>query len=132
MSVGLDAEWVLESAGKNDPELSVQRAQRRQRSEAGDNHISEKGKRITLENGLTRVMLKAMKKGVIAKVPNRFIITAHFTRADLTTFAGFWTVQAQHRRGAQIVCDDRATVTAELARTKVRSGVARPWSIPCC
>ena len=34
-------------------------------------------------------MLKALKERVIDKVPNRFIISAHFTRADLTTFADF-------------------------------------------
>ena len=34
-------------------------------------------------------MLKARKERVIAKVPNRFIIAGHFTRADLTTFSDF-------------------------------------------
>ena len=34
-------------------------------------------------------MLKARKEGVIDKVPNRFIIAGHFTRADLTTFSDF-------------------------------------------
>ena len=47
------------------------------------------GKRMSIERGLTRVMLKARKERVIAKVPNRFIIAGHFTRADLTTFSDF-------------------------------------------
>ena len=47
------------------------------------------GERMSLERGLTRVMLKARKERVIAKAPNRFIIAGHFTRADLTTFSDF-------------------------------------------
>ena len=90
VTVGLDAEWVLESVGKNlilSYQFSVINA---------DNGTMTKliiypkgGKRITLENGLTRAMLKACKEGVIDQVPHRFIISAHFTRADLTTFANF-------------------------------------------
>ena len=34
-------------------------------------------------------MLKAVQEGVIDQVPTRFIIAAHFTRADLTTFTNF-------------------------------------------
>ena len=47
------------------------------------------GKRISLENGLTRALLKARRTGVVDKVPSRFVIAGHFTRADLTTFADF-------------------------------------------
>ena len=70
------------------------------------------GKRISLENGLTRALLKARRKGVIDKVPSRFIIAGHFTRADLTTFADFGLLQAAHRCGAEIICDDRTTAPA--------------------
>jgi hypothetical protein len=51
--------------------------------------LPKNGARITLENGLSRAMLVAVKQGVIAKVPNKFIVSAHFTRADLTTFKDF-------------------------------------------
>jgi hypothetical protein len=47
------------------------------------------GKRISLENGLTQALIKARRKGVVDKVPSRFVIAGHFTRADLTTFADF-------------------------------------------
>ena len=47
------------------------------------------GQRISLEHGLTRALLKARRENVIDKVPRRFIIAGHFTRADLTTFADF-------------------------------------------
>ncbi len=47
------------------------------------------GKRISLENGLTRAILKARREKVIDKVPRKFIIAGHFTRADLTTFSDF-------------------------------------------
>ena len=34
-------------------------------------------------------LLKARRRRVIDKVPRRFVIAGHFTRADLTTFADF-------------------------------------------
>jgi len=88
--VGLDAEWVLESAGKNlilCCQFCVNNADTGAKAELII--FLKDGKRITLENGLTRAMLVAVKQGIIAKVPNRFIIAAHFTRADLTTFKDF-------------------------------------------
>ncbi len=90
VAAGVDAEWVASSPGVNRI-LSYQFSVLNADSDAQTNIIiySKGGKRITLEEGLSRAMLKAMKKGVIAKVPNRFIIAAHFTRADLTTFANF-------------------------------------------
>jgi hypothetical protein len=91
---GLDAEWVSESAGVNlilSYQFSVLNADSGNRADIIV--YSKGGKRITLEEGLTRAMLKACKKGVIDKVPGRFIIAAHFTRADLTTFANFGLIK---------------------------------------
>jgi hypothetical protein len=47
------------------------------------------GQRISLERGLSMAFIKARRKGVIDRVPRRFVIAGHFTRADLTTFADF-------------------------------------------
>jgi hypothetical protein len=90
VAVGIDAEWVFESAGQNRI-LSYQFALLNGDSEVITKLIvySKNGERITIEHGLTRVMLKARKECVIAKVPNRFIIAGHFTRADMTTFSDF-------------------------------------------
>jgi hypothetical protein len=88
--VGVDAEWVFESAGRNRI-LSYQFALLN--GDSGELttliEYSTNGMRITFERGLTRVMLKARRERVIAKAPKRFIIAGHFTRADITTFADF-------------------------------------------
>ena len=90
VTIGLDAEWVLELVGKNlilSYQFCVLNADSGARAELII--YPKAGKRITLEEGLTRAMLKALKERVINQVPKRFIISAHFTRADLTTFANF-------------------------------------------
>jgi hypothetical protein len=88
--IGLDAEWVFESAGRNRI-LSYQFALLNGDSGELTTLIEypNNGMRITIERGLTRVMLKARQQHVIAKAPKRFIVAGHFTRADITTFADF-------------------------------------------
>ena len=111
VSIGLDAEWVLESAGKNrilSYQFCVLNADSGARSELII--YPKDSKRITLENGLTRAMLKALRQGVIAKVPRRFIITAHFTRADLTAFEDF----GLFKRGVGAVRKSYATTERPL------------------
>jgi hypothetical protein len=90
VAVGLDAEWVYEARGRN-LILSYQFALLNGDSgERAELIIYPKnGERISIEHGLTKVMLKARKERVITKVPKRFIIAGHFTRADLTTFSDF-------------------------------------------
>ena len=87
---GIDAEWVFESAGKNRI-LSYQFCLLNADSGKLAKLIiyPKNGKRISLENGLTRAILKARREKVIDKVPRKFIIAGHFTRADLTTFSDF-------------------------------------------
>ena len=87
---GIDAEWVFESAGKNRI-LSYQFCLLNADSGKLAKLIiyPKNGKRISLENGLTRAILKARRENVIDKVPRKFIIAGHFTRADLTTFSDF-------------------------------------------
>ena len=87
---GIDAEWVFESAGKNRI-LSYQFCLLNADSGKLAKLIiyPKNGKRISLENGLTRALLKARRENVIDKVPRKFIIAGHFTRADLTTFSDF-------------------------------------------
>jgi hypothetical protein len=88
--VGVDAEWVAESAGRN-LILSYQF------TPLNDdiNEISKliiypkAGKRISLEQGLSRALMKAQRENVIKKAPRRIVLTGHFTRADLTTFDNF-------------------------------------------
>ena len=89
-AIGIDAEWVFESERRNKI-LSYQFAV----LNADNGKLTtlivypKDGKRISLENGLTRALLKARRTGVVDKVPSRFVIAGHFTRADLTTFADF-------------------------------------------
>ena len=89
-AIGIDAEWVFESERRNKI-LSYQFAV----LNADNGKLTtlivypKDGKRIALENGLTRALLKARRTGVVDKVPSRFVIAGHFTRADLTTFADF-------------------------------------------
>lgn len=106
--IGIDAEWVYESAGKN-LILSYQFALLNDDTEEMTRLIEypNNGLRMSLERGLTRLMLKARQERVINTVPRRFIIAGHFTRADLTTFFGFWFVQAAHQRSKKNLCDDR-------------------------
>ena len=87
---GIDAEWVFESAGKNRI-LSYQFCLLNADSGKLAKLIiyPKNGKRISLENGLTRALLKARREKVIDKVPRKFTIAGHFTRADLTTFSDF-------------------------------------------
>ena len=87
---GIDAEWVFESAGKNRI-LSYQFCLLNADSGKLAKLIiyPKNGKRISLENGLTRAILKARREMVIDNVPRKFIIAGHFTRADLTTFSDF-------------------------------------------
>ena len=88
--IGIDAEWVYESAGKN-LILSYQFALLNDDTEEMTRLIEypNNGLRMSLERGLTRLMLKARQERVINTVPRRFIIAGHFTRADLTTFSDF-------------------------------------------
>ena len=73
--IGLDAEWVYESAGKN-LILSYQFALLNDDTEEMTRLIEypNNGTRMSLERGLTRLMLKARKECVIDTVPRRFII----------------------------------------------------------
>jgi hypothetical protein len=88
--IGVDAEWVAESAGRNRI-LSYQFAVLD--ADSGEIatliHYTKNGERISLEHGLSRAMLAARRKKIIEKVPSRFVVAGHFTRADLTTFADF-------------------------------------------
>jgi len=87
---GIDAEWTYESAGRN-LILSYQFAVINANSGKMSKLIilPKNGARIELEHGLSRALLKARKRKVIDKVPNKFVIAGHFTRADLTTFENF-------------------------------------------
>ena len=87
---GIDTEWVFESAGKNRI-LSYQFCLLNADSGKQAKLIiyPKNGKRISLENGLTRAILKARREKVIDNVPRKFTIAGHFTRADLTTFSDF-------------------------------------------
>ena len=86
----IDTEWVFESAGKNRI-LSYQFCVLNADSGKQAKLIiyPKNGKRISLENGLTRAILKARREKVIDNVPRKFTIAGHFTRADLTTFSDF-------------------------------------------
>jgi hypothetical protein len=86
----IDTEWVFESAGKNRI-LSYQFCLLNADSGKLAKLIiyPKNGKRISLENGLTRAILKARREKVIDNVPRKFTIAGHFTRADLTTFSDF-------------------------------------------
>ena len=88
--VGIDAEWVYESEGRNRI-LSYQFAVHNDDTGRMATLIvyTKDGQRISLERGLSMAFLKARRRGVIDKVPRRFVIAGHFTRADLTTFADF-------------------------------------------
>jgi hypothetical protein len=88
--VGIDAEWVFESAGRNKI-LSYQFAVLNDETGKTTTLIiyPKNGERIEIEHGLTRALGKARKHGVIDKIPRRFIVCGHFTRADLTTFDDF-------------------------------------------
>jgi len=90
VAIGVDAEWTYEAHGRN-LILSYQFALLNGDSKAITKLIiyPNKGERISIEHGLTKLMLKARKERVIAKVPDRFIIAGHFTRADMTTFSDF-------------------------------------------
>jgi hypothetical protein len=89
--VGIDAEWVLESAGRNRI-LSYQFAVLNDETGKTTTLIiyPKNGERIEIEHGLTRALGKAQKQHVIDKIPRRFIVCGHFVRADLTTFDDFW------------------------------------------
>jgi hypothetical protein len=88
--VGIDAEWVYESEGRNHI-LSYQFAVHN--DDTGQKTMlivyTKQGQRISLERGLSMAFLKAKRKGVIDRAPRRFVIAAHFTRADLTTLSDF-------------------------------------------
>ena len=88
--VGIDAEWVFESEGRNRI-LSYQFAVHN--ADTGQTTplivYTKDGRRISLERGLSMAFLMARRSGVIDRVPGRFVIAGHFTRADLTTFADF-------------------------------------------
>ena len=88
--VGIDAEWVYESEGRNQI-LSYQFAVHNDDTGQTTMRIvyTKHGQRISLERGLSIAFLEARRKGVIDRVPRRFVIAGHFTRADLTTFADF-------------------------------------------
>jgi hypothetical protein len=88
--VGIDAEWVYESEGRNRI-LSYQFAVHNADTGQTTTLIvyTKDGQRICLERGLSMALLKARRRGVIDKVPRRFVMAGHFTRADLTTFADF-------------------------------------------
>ena len=90
VAVGLDAEWVYESVGRNlilSYQFSVYNADSGKYVQLII--LPKNGKRISLEHGLSRALFKARKKKIIARVPRQLIITGHFTRADLTTFDNF-------------------------------------------
>ena len=80
VAIGFDGEWVYEARGRN-LILSYQFALVNGDSGAMTTLIEYpvNGKRMAIERGLTRVILKARKEGVIAKAPNRFILAGHFT-----------------------------------------------------
>ena len=88
--VGIDAEWVYESKGRNHI-LSYQFAVHNDDTGRTAMRIvyTKHGQRISLERGLSMAFLEARRKGVIDRVPRWFVIAGHFTRADLTTFADF-------------------------------------------
>ena len=90
VTAGFDTEWVREGEGKN-LILSYQFSVFNATSEALTKLIiyPKGGKRISLQSGLSRAMQKAVREGVIDRVPHDFIAAAHFTRADLTTFKNF-------------------------------------------
>ena len=88
--VGIDAEWVYESEGRNrilSYQFAVLNADTGQLTKLIV--YTKDGQRISLEHGLSKALLKARRGRVIDKVPRRFVIAGHFTRADLTTFADF-------------------------------------------
>ena len=89
--VGIDGEWVVKCVGNNRM-LSYQFAVLNADTDKMVTYIhypKKNGKRISLEYGLSRALLKARQHGVIDQVPKRIVLAGHFTRADLTTFSDF-------------------------------------------
>ena len=91
VAIGLDAEWVLESVGRNlILQLSVLRAQRRQRSDDDADHLSEKRQaHHARERPDASDAQGAARSASSTRCRTGSSSPAHFTRADLTTFADF-------------------------------------------
>ena len=75
-------------------------------------------------------MLKAQRKGVIDRVPRRFIITAHFTRADLTTFKNFGFFKRNIGAVRKTYATTELPLQLRLVSTEGRSNATRSSSTP--
>ncbi|MCZ6576635.1 MAG: hypothetical protein O6950_09365 [Gammaproteobacteria bacterium] len=93
--IGIDTEWVRDGPDHNRI-LSYQYAARAGGKEwSGIVYPKEPDKRITLGELLGRAIAHGTREHLISKWPDQVIVTAHWTRADLSAFKDFPTFKSQ-------------------------------------
>jgi hypothetical protein len=53
--------------------------------------------RPTMAEFVHKVLLKALREGVVPSMPDKVVMYAHFLRGDLASFRNFWAVKRQFR-----------------------------------
>ncbi|MFQ2064877.1 hypothetical protein ACK35R_07590 [Aeromonas veronii] len=92
--IGIDAEWVLEN-GRN-VLLSYQAFVITHLGETfGRVYYPDRGKRLSFEKFIARVVEDCRAAGLIKKWPRTIVVVAHFLRADLSTFKDFWHMKTR-------------------------------------
>jgi hypothetical protein len=121
LMVGFDTEWQLDLKADRNNVLSYQA--HLINPETGWSHSfirhvrpNYRGKyiRLSLVDFLVMVLLSALKAAVIGTFPRSIVLVGHFTRADLSMFAGFHTYL---KRRLSAVRGTYATTERRLALT---------------
>ena len=93
--IGIDAEWVRIDAHRNRI-LSYQfTVQVGGNAASGIIYPPKEGQRLTFGNFLAKAISNAIAKKLISRWPDKVVVAAHWTRADLSAFKDFAKIKSQ-------------------------------------